>query len=314
MAPTQTFFSFSRRRHAKWDPNLTKSQPWHQTSVDTAIWFERVLSPSAKYHLTSCRGRVLQPLSAIKKGICLQWQRTATAVMSCREGSRLMVLPAIPIAHWGHQHMAKDVLKKLCCWQWGVQYRQVTELQEKGVKWKGWGFWGAAEGSEQGFRQRKTWDWGFRDTPDTLLVCFSCCPTQPRRSSLKPSLPRCPQHTGNNQHRPTEPGAHTNGTEMPAGTKASPKPDGHICTALCQALALLRPTPEHCYPANWASDHRLSRYLEFHCWKRKKVKQLQIGCWMRPSGNCYGPKMSGISCPTPTSLDHHFTYELTINA
>lgn len=88
LAPTQTFFfPSSRRKHAKWDPNFTKSQPWHQTTADITIWLERFFSPSASYRLTSCKQHVLRPLSAsIIKGICLQWRRTGTGMMRCKEG------------------------------------------------------------------------------------------------------------------------------------------------------------------------------------------------------------------------------------
>lgn len=98
LAPTQTFFfPSSRRKHAKWDPNFTKSQPWHRATADITIWLERFFSPSASYRLTSCKQRALRPLSAaIIKGICLPWRRTGTGMMRCKEGClRLLQVPPL---------------------------------------------------------------------------------------------------------------------------------------------------------------------------------------------------------------------------
>lgn len=106
--------------------------------------------------------------------------------------------------------MAKDLIKQLCCWQRDMGYRQVTELQGKGGKWKGWGIREQQREVSRDLGRGKTWDWGYRDTPDIFLAYFSCCPTnpvcptEPRRSSLKPNLPKCLQHKGNTQHRSTE--------------------------------------------------------------------------------------------------------------
>lgn len=102
--------------------------------------------------------------------------------------------------------MAKNLIKQLCCWERDVGYRQVTELQGKGRKWKGWGIWEQHSQVSRDLGRGKTWDWGYKDTPDIFLACFSCCPTNPvcptetRRSSLKSNLPKCLQHKGNTQH------------------------------------------------------------------------------------------------------------------
>jgi len=74
---------------------ITNSQPW---LADTSTWLERYFSLSASYHLTHCKCGVLRPLLAsIIKGICLQWQRTGTSKMRCKEGARLPMLTAAPI-------------------------------------------------------------------------------------------------------------------------------------------------------------------------------------------------------------------------
>lgn len=62
-APAQTFFPSSRHKHAKWDPNSTTSQPWHHAVADPTIWLERFFSPSATYHLTLHKRRLMTIIS-----------------------------------------------------------------------------------------------------------------------------------------------------------------------------------------------------------------------------------------------------------
>lgn len=180
----------------------------------------------------------------------------------------------------------------------------MTELQEKGGKGRDGALLQSSRG-EQG--TGKIQDWGCRDTPDPFLACFSsypACPTQ-TRSQTCPGVfsTKVPMSA---DPRNLVPHTHTNVTGLLPGTKASLKPNDHVCTAPQQALALLlcREPPQwmhlrHDCSAGWIKWSKIIQISEISFQKVKLSEAIANMTLNEAHRQLLRPQ--NIRCPVPST-------------